>query len=72
MFLFVINNLTLNMEGIYHGCFTKNADGTNKTTAPNVKCLIPINNPFLKQPQDIKNCGDKTQSCTKEEPIDKP
>ena len=49
------------MEGIYHGCFTKNADGTNKTIVPNVKCLIPINNPFWKQPQDIKNCGDKTQ-----------
>ena len=48
---------------------TKNAEGTNKIIGPGEQCLIPTNNPFWKQPQDIKNCGVKTRSCTKKEPI---
>ena len=55
------------MEKVYRSCMTKNADGTNKIIGPGEQCLIPTNNPFWKQPQDIKNCGVKTRSCTKKE-----
>ena len=31
---------------IYHGCFTKNRDGTNRIIEKNKACLIPTNNSF--------------------------
>ena len=66
-YFFCVNDLAFDMEKVYRSCMTKNADGTNKIIGPGEQCLIPTNNPFWKQPQDIKNCGVKTRSCTKKE-----
>ena len=57
------------MEKIYHGCMTKNADGTNKIIGPGEKCLIPTDKCFWKDPRDIKKGEVKTRNCTKKEPI---
>ena len=46
---------------------TKNADGTNKSNAGE-KWLVSTGKCFWKDPQDIKNCEVKTQSCSKKEP----
>ena len=49
---------------IYHGCFTKNRDGSNRLIEKNKGCLFPTNNPFWKYSQDIPN-GVRTQSQEK-------
>ena len=49
---------------IYHGCFTKNRDGSNRLIEKTKGCLFPTNNPFWKYPQDIPN-GVRTQSQEK-------
>ena len=46
---------------IYHGCFTKNADGTNKLIGPGEKCLTPTAQCFWKDPKDVRS-GVKTRS----------
>ena len=51
-------------DRIYHGCFTKNQDGTNCLIEKNKGCLIPTNNPFWKYPKDI-SVGVKTRSQEK-------
>ena len=43
------------MELIYHGCFTKNADGTNKPIGPGEKCLTPTAQCFQKDPKDVRS-----------------
>ena len=43
------------MELIYHGCFTKNADGTNKLIGPGEKCLTPTTQCFWKDPKDFRS-----------------
>ena len=43
----------LESEKIYHGCFTKNRDGTNKLITKGEKCLIPTNKPFWKYFEDV-------------------
>ena len=55
------------MNRIYHGCFTKNADGTNKIILAGERCLCPTSKPFWKYPEDIENVGVKTCSQTKRE-----
>ena len=40
-------------EQIYHGCFTKNRDGTNKLTEKGKACMTPTNNPLWKYPEDV-------------------
>ena len=55
------------MAQIYHGCMPKNADGTNEILGPGEKCLVPTDKCFLKDTQDIKNCGVKTRSHAKKE-----
>ena len=55
------------MPQIYHACMTKNPDGTNKIDAGE-KWLVSTGKCFWKDPQDIKNCEVKTQSCGKKEP----
>ena len=40
-------------EQIYHGCFTKNRDGTNKLIEKGKACITPTNNPFWKYPEDV-------------------
>ena len=49
------------MELIYHGCMTKNADGTNKIIGPGEKCLTPT-------AQDIKSSGVKTHNQAARQP----
>ena len=56
------------MAKIYHGCMTKNADGSNKLVGPSEQCLIPTAACFWKDPCDIKNTGVRTSSRTKNLP----
>ena len=37
-------------DKIYHGCFIKNKDGTNKLIKKGEKCLTPAHFPFLEIP----------------------
>ena len=53
-----------NMNCIYHGCFTKKADGINKIILAGERCLCPTTKPFWKFPEDIKDSV-KIQSQTK-------
>ena len=55
------------MGQIYHGCMTKNVDGTNKLIGPGEKCLVPAEKCFWKDPRDIKKCKVKTGSCSRKE-----
>ena len=56
------------MELIYHGCMTKNADGTNKIIGPGEKCLTLTAQCFWKDPQDIKSSAVKTRSQAARQP----
>ena len=40
-------------EKIYHGCFTKNRDVTNKLIEKDKACITPTNNPFWKYPEEF-------------------
>ena len=51
-------------ERIYHGCFSKNIDGTNKLIEKGKICITPTNNPFWKYPEDVSS-GVKTHSQEK-------
>ena len=53
--------LVTKMANIYHGCFRKNDDGTNRIIANNKNCLIPTSRAFWKYIQDIP-AGVKTPS----------
>ena len=55
------------MNRIYHGCFTKNAGGTNKIILAGERCFCPTSRPFWKFPEDILDLGVKTPSQTKKE-----
>ena len=50
------------MAKIYHGCMTKNADGSNRIIGPAQKCLVPTDKCFWKDPEDIKSCRLETNS----------
>ena len=52
---------------IYHGCFTKNADGTNKLIGPGEKFLTPAAQCFWKDRKDVR-CGVKTRSQSANQP----
>ena len=55
------------MFNIYHDCFRKNADGTNRIIANGEDCLIPCSKPFWKYIEDIPS-GVKTRSqCKRQE-----
>ena len=49
------------MAFIYHGCFTKNADGTNKFIGPGDKRPTPTAQCFCKDPKDVRS-GVRTRS----------
>ena len=51
---------------IYHGCFYKNADGTNKIIAAGNKRLAPTDECFWKDTCDVKH-GVKRRSRAKNE-----
>ena len=53
------------MNQSYHGCFTKNADGTNRIILAGERCLCPTLEPFWKFPEYILDFGVKTRSQTK-------
>ena len=55
------------MAKTYHGCMTKNADGSNRLIGPSKKCLVPTDKCFRKDPEDIEIQGVKTRSLTKKE-----
>ena len=42
-------------DKIYHGCFNKNKNGTNKLIKKGERCLTPTHSPFLKCPWDVPN-----------------
>ena len=42
-------------DKIYHGCFNKNKNGTNKLIIKGERCLTPTHSPFWKCPWDIPN-----------------
>ena len=38
------------MDHLYHGCYYKNADGTNRLTAPVEDCILQTSRCFWKDP----------------------
>ena len=46
---------------VYHGCFRKNRDGTNRIIEKNKRCLFPTSKPFWKRIEDISR-GPRTRS----------
>lgn len=40
-------------DKIYHGCFYKNEDSTNKLILKGEQCLMPTNNPFWKSSMHV-------------------
>ena len=52
---------------IYHGCFMKNAGGTNKLIGPGEKCLTPIAQCFWRDSKDVCS-GVKTRSQLTNQP----
>ena len=56
------------MANIYHGCFRKNADGTNRIIANNENCLISTSRAFWKYIEDI-SAGVKTRSQYKRQKL---
>ena len=55
------------MALIYHGCSTKNTDGTNKLIGPGEKCLTPTAQCFWKDTEDVCS-GVKTRSQSANQP----
>ena len=55
------------MDKIYHDCFYKNADGTNKVIAAGELCLTPTKKCFWKDPSNVKD-EVKTRSRANSEP----
>ena len=55
------------MNRIYHGYFTKNADGTNKIILAGERCFCQTLRPFWKFPEDILDLGVKTRTQIKKE-----
>ena len=47
------------MDHIYHDCFYKNEDGTNRIIATNKKCVTPTSKCFWKDTNDVEH-GEKT------------
>ena len=43
----------MDQNKVFHGCFNKNRDGTNRVIAPGEKCITPTSEPFWKYPEDI-------------------
>ena len=55
-------------QRIYHSCFYKNADGTNKIIRAGEECSVSTEECFWEDPCDIK-IGLKTRSREKNEPV---
>ena len=50
------------MDRLYHGCMTKDADGTNRLIGPGEECPVPTVRPFWKFIEDIETSGLKTRT----------
>ena len=48
---------------IFHGCFTKNRDGTNRLIEKGKACITPTSNPFRKYPEDVHS---GVRTCSQE------
>ena len=55
------------MDRLYHGCYYKNADGTNRIVASGKYCLLRMKKCFWKVPCNIRS-GMKTRSRAISEP----
>ena len=51
------------MDKIYHGCFYKNADGTNKIIVARKRCFTPTDKCFWKDPNDVKTWSKDKVTC---------
>ena len=40
-------------EKVFHGCFRRNQDGTNRVIEKNSQCFCPTSQPFWKQIKDV-------------------
>ena len=56
------------MANIYHGCFRKNIDETNRIIANRENCLVPTSRAFWKYIKDIPP-GVKTRSQYKKQKV---
>lgn len=56
------------MSQIYHGCFRKNEDGTNRIIANGERCLLPICHQFWKDVNDIP-AGMRTRAQYKQQKL---
>ena len=43
----------MDQNKVFHGCFNKNRDGTNRVITPGEKCITQTSEPFWKYPEDI-------------------
>ena len=43
----------MDQNKVFHGCFNKNRDGTNRVIAPGETCKAPTSEPFWKYPEDV-------------------
>ena len=68
IFFSILQTKDHSMYLIYHGCMTKNTDGSNRLIGPGKKCLVQTDECFWKDPRDIRSCMVKTRSCTRTEP----
>ena len=55
------------MDRLYHGCMTKDADGTNRLIGPGEECPVPTVRPFWKYIEDIETSGLKTRTQYKKQ-----
>ena len=55
------------MDRLYHGCMTKDADGTNRLIGPGEECPVPTVRPFWKYIEDIETSGLKTRTKYKKQ-----
>lgn len=52
---------------VFHRCFFKNQDDTNRIIGKGERCLFPTSQPFWKQVADILSTGPRTRSQKKSE-----
>ena len=57
------------MDKIYHGCFNKNADGTNKIIVAGERCFEPTDKCFWKDPNDVKHEVKTRSDANRSQPL---
>ena len=58
LYYLILFNLKKNekSEQIFHGCFTKNREGTNRLIEKGKACIKPTSKPFWKYTEDVVGC----------------